>query len=249
MNSAFLRFRLRQAGKFIREIPVIYLVILTGILLIAGIALYQFTKDLHGSLIIAGILLVFLSLIQLRRKDYHFIYLAEEKAWKVFSMDYFLLSLPVLIIISVNLFWYVSLAIIAGCISLGFIKQPFHRTKKGMNSPKWIPAEAFELRSGIRQYGGLLLILYVSAWIGFFGIALVLHSHSIRYIQIFRTSTDTLLTGASGQQVPARKASFKFEVILICNNSCLRNIYTFISGALVVHPHLSGCGFPEHNTV
>lgn len=59
MNSAFLRFRLRQAGKFIREIPVIYLVILTGILLIAGIALYQFTKDLHGSLIIAGILLVF----------------------------------------------------------------------------------------------------------------------------------------------------------------------------------------------
>ena len=61
MNSAFLRFRLRQAGKFIREIPVIYLVILTGILLIAGIALYQFTKDLHGSLIIAGILLVFLS--------------------------------------------------------------------------------------------------------------------------------------------------------------------------------------------
>ena len=60
MNSAFLRFRLRQAGKFIREIPVIYLVILTGILLIAGIALYQFTKDLHGSLIIAGILLVFL---------------------------------------------------------------------------------------------------------------------------------------------------------------------------------------------
>ena len=203
MNSAFLRFRLRQAGKFIREIPVIYLVILTGILLIAGIALYQFTKDLHGSLIIAGILLVFLSLIQLRRKDYHFIYLAEEKAWKVFSMDYFLLSLPVLIIISVNLFWYVSLAIIAGCISLGFIKQPFHRTKKGMNSPKWI----------------------------------------------FRTSTDTLLTGASGQQVPARKASFKFEVILICNNSCLRNIYTFISGALVVHPHLSGCGFPEHNTV
>ena len=121
MNSAFLRFRLRQAGKFIREIPVIYLVILTGILLIAGIALYQFTKDLHGSLIIAGILLVFLSLIQLRRKDYHFIYLAEEKAWKVFSMDYFLLSLPVLIIISVNLFWYVSLAIIAGCIGLGFI--------------------------------------------------------------------------------------------------------------------------------
>ena len=71
MNSAFLRFRLRQAGKFIREIPVIYLVILTGILLIAGIALYQFTKDLHGSLIIAGILLVFLSLITAKRLSFY----------------------------------------------------------------------------------------------------------------------------------------------------------------------------------
>ena len=37
MNSAFLRFRLRQFEKFIREIPVIYLILLTGILLIAGI--------------------------------------------------------------------------------------------------------------------------------------------------------------------------------------------------------------------
>lgn len=49
MNSAFLRFRLRQAGKFIREIPVIYLVILTGILLIAGIALYQLQKIYMGA--------------------------------------------------------------------------------------------------------------------------------------------------------------------------------------------------------
>lgn len=166
MNNAFLRFRLRQSGKFIREVPVIYLVVMIGILLIPGIALFQFTKELKGSLIITTILLVVLALIQLRRKDYHFTFLAEEKAWKVFSMDYFLLSLPILIIILVNSFWYVSLAIIAGCIGVSFIKQPFHRTKKGMDPPKWTPAEAFELRSGIRQYGGLLLILYLSAWIG-----------------------------------------------------------------------------------
>ena len=166
MNSAFLRFRLRQSGKFIREIPVIYLVVMVGLLLIPGIALYQFTKDLKGSLIIAAILLALLSLLQLRRKDYRFIFLTEENGWKVFSMDYFLLSLPILIILLVNSFWYISLAIIAGCIGISFIKQPFHRTKKGMEAPGWIPAEAFELRAGIRQYGGLLLILYLSAWIG-----------------------------------------------------------------------------------
>lgn len=166
MNSAFFRFRLRQFEKFIREVPVIYLIIMTGLLLIAGIALYGFTKELKGSLIIATILMALLLLLQLRRKDYHFILLAEEKPWKVFSMDYLLISFPIFVIILLHSFWYVSLAIIAGCLCIGFIKQPFHRTNRGMTPPKWIPAEAFEFRSGIRQYGGLLLFLYASAWIG-----------------------------------------------------------------------------------
>ena len=100
MNSAFLRFRLRQFEKFIREIPVIYLIILTGILLIAGIALFELSKEPKGALIITAVLLALLSLLQLRRKDYHFILHAEEKAWKVFCIDYLLLSLPVIFIFS-----------------------------------------------------------------------------------------------------------------------------------------------------
>lgn len=166
MNSPFFHFRLRQIEKFIREVPVIYLIILTGILLIAGIALFEFTKTLKGSLIVAVVLLAFSFFLQLRRKDYHFVWLAEEKAWKVFGMDYLFIALPVSFIILLHSFWYVSLGVVAGCIGIGFIKQPFHRTKRGMTPPKWIPAEAFELRSGIRQYGGLLLVVYLSAWIG-----------------------------------------------------------------------------------
>lgn len=166
MNSAFLRFRLRQFKKFICEIPAIYMIILAGILLIAVIALYEATKELKGSLIAATILLASLSLLQMRRKDYHFILLAEEKAWKVFGMDYLLLSFPVVIIILLHSFWYVSLAIIACCMGISFLKQPFRRTNRGITPLKWIPAEAFEIRSGIRQYGGILLILYSSAWIG-----------------------------------------------------------------------------------
>lgn len=166
MNSAFLRFRLRQFGKFIREIPVIYLIILTGILLIAGIALYELTKELKGCLIAGTVLLALLSLLQLNRKDYHFIFLAEEKAWKVFCMDYLLLSFPALIIILLHAYWYIVLGILFGCLGISFLKQPFHRTKQGIALPRWIPAEAFEIRSGIRQYGSLLLVLYISAWIG-----------------------------------------------------------------------------------
>nr|WP_129730705.1 hypothetical protein [Parabacteroides goldsteinii] len=166
MNSAFLRFRLRQFEKFIREIPVIYLIILTGILLIAGIALFELSKEPKGALIITAVLLALLSLLQLRRKDYHFILHAEEKAWKVFGMDYLLLSLPVIFILLLHFYWYIAFIIPIGCIGISFIKQPFHRTKQGISVPGWLPAEAFEIRSGIRQYGGLLLVLYISAWIG-----------------------------------------------------------------------------------
>lgn len=166
MNSAFFRFRLRQFKKFIFEIPVIYLILLMGIALIAGIALYEFTKELKGSLIVATILLAAITLLQLRRNDYHFVLLAEEKTWKVFGMDYLLLSLPVVIIILLNSFWYISLGVMVGCIGIGFVEQPFRRTNRGIDPPEWIPAEAFEIRSGIRQYGGILLVLYASAWVG-----------------------------------------------------------------------------------
>lgn len=166
MNSAFLYFRLRQFNKFIREIPVIYLIILTGILLIAGIALYELAKELKGGLIIGASLLVLLSLLQIKRKDYHFIFLAEEKGWKVFCLDYLLLSLPVIVILLLHFHWYISLGILVGCMGISHLKQPFHRTNKGRTPPRWVPAKAFEVRSGIRQYGGLLLVLYASAWIG-----------------------------------------------------------------------------------
>ena len=168
MNSAFLRFRLRQFEKFIREIPVIYLILLTVILLIAGIALFEFSKEPKGGLTTVAVLLALLSLLQLRRKDYHFILHAEEKAWKVFCVDYLLLSLPVILILLLHFYWYSALIIPLGCVGISFIKQPFHRTKQGVSVPKWLPAEAFEIRSGIRQHGGLLLVLYISAWIGLF---------------------------------------------------------------------------------
>lgn len=166
MNSAFLRFRLRQFGKFVREVPVIYMVILTGILLIAGIALFEFTKELKGSLIVAAILLGLLVVLHLRRRDYHFVFLAEEKPWKVFGMDYLLLSLPVMVVLLLHFYWYISLGVMVGCIGIGCIKQPIHRTNKGITPPRWIPAAAFEIRSGIRQHGSILLFLYASAWIG-----------------------------------------------------------------------------------
>lgn len=166
VNTAFFRFRLRQFGKIIRELPVPYLLILSVMVTFAMLALYSFAETLKGAVIIGITVLLLLLLFHRRRKDYHFIQMVEKKPWRVFCMDYLLLSLPVLLIEIIQGFYVLAIGMGVGCMLIGFIKQPIHRANKGTTPPCFIPGNAFEYRAGIRQYGILMLIIYGSAYVG-----------------------------------------------------------------------------------
>lgn len=92
--------------------------------------------------------------------------MVEKKPWRVFCMDYLLLSLPVLLIEIIQGFYVLAIGMGVGCMLIGFIKQPIHRANKGTTPPCFIPDNAFEYRAGIRQYGILMLIIYGSAYVG-----------------------------------------------------------------------------------
>jgi hypothetical protein len=87
----------------------------------------------------------------------------EERPWRVFAADYVLLSLPVLLLEIVRGFLPVALAVIAGCVLVGRIKQP-HIQAKHFPIPRLIPVEVFEIRAGFRRYGGMLLLFYTVAY-------------------------------------------------------------------------------------
>jgi hypothetical protein len=167
-NTSFLRFRIRQSWKFVKDIPFPYLVVLLVVAAVAGRVLYAFMEYSSEAWMVGGGLLLLLLLFHLRRKDYHFVCLAEASAWRVFCMDYLLLSLPVLILEAVRGRGqgFIVPAIIFGCVGISLIKQPYYRRTRGFPVPRFIPSEAFEIRSGFRRYGGWLLLFYAGAWVG-----------------------------------------------------------------------------------
>lgn len=166
VNTRFLIFRFRQIGKFFREIPVPYLIIL---LAIAGIALYvllSFLESLLEASVCGSVLLMVVWFIHLRRKDYHFIRMTDERAWWIFFADYLLFSLPFLFLLLWQGYWFVVVGVMAGYVGISFIRQPFRQAVKGFPVPSFIPYKAFEVRILFRRYGGLLTILYLSAFVG-----------------------------------------------------------------------------------
>lgn len=166
MNIAFFKFRIRQLVGFIKEVPVPYMIILLIMLGSALIAIYFFMENKTEGVIVGGCLLLLLLIIHLRRKDYHFICLVETSPWQVFGMDYLLVAFPFILIGIWQKAWLVTLGIIAGCMLISFIKQPFSATSKGFSVPRFIPWELFEIRTGFRSYGGWSVFLLIGALAG-----------------------------------------------------------------------------------
>jgi hypothetical protein len=166
VNTRFLRFRLVQTGKFFREIPLPYLLIL---LLMAGIGLYvlsSFLAGTAGGLVGGGVLIATVGFVHLRRKDHHFIRMVNERAWWVFLGDYLLFSIPFLLLLLWRGHGLMVAGVVAGYAGVALLKQPFRQTAKGFPVPAFIPYRAFELRVLFRRYGGLLTLLYLSALVG-----------------------------------------------------------------------------------
>ncbi|MDR1880117.1 MAG: hypothetical protein LBQ78_04225 [Tannerellaceae bacterium] len=164
--AAFIRFRFRQAGKFVKEMPLPYLVLLLGILAAAGMAGYSFMEGRTGGAVVGAGTLLLLLPIHLKRKDFHFIQLAVASPWMVFCVDYWLLSCPVMALETVRGHWAVALALLLGCAGVSLIRQPYGRRAKGFPVPRLIPAEAFEIRTGLRRDGWVLLVFYAGAFVG-----------------------------------------------------------------------------------
>lgn len=166
MNIAFLKFRIRQMVGFIKEVPVVYMILLLLILGSAMVAIFSFMGKQTGAVVIGGGLLLLLLIIHLRRKDYHFICLIETSPWRVFGVDYLLIASPFILIGICQKAWLVTLGILLGCLLISLVRQPASSTAKGLPVPRFIPWELFEIRTGFRRNGGWVVFLLAGALAG-----------------------------------------------------------------------------------
>lgn len=168
LNNAIFRFRFMQLGITIREIPIVYHIIIAGLLFFFGWALFRLMSSETASLIIACVFLFSIFMIHANRNDYRFIFLIEEHPWRIFTLEYILLSIPFLLAAGIYGQLWPILLIIIGCILVGCQNRRIHRAKFYFPIPRILPFQAFEYRTGIRRYGLLLVLFYVLALAGLF---------------------------------------------------------------------------------
>lgn len=166
MNLRFFRFRLRQFVQYLADFPVLYLLLFLLIVFLALGAVYYYIGSLKVAVSTGAVCLLFLLFVHRKRKDYRFIQLIDERPWRVFAVDYLLLSLPLTVILLLKGFWAVALGLVAGCVAVAFAGRPPHRQGRHTPSFPFLPVAAFEVRAGLRRYGLLLAVLYASAYVG-----------------------------------------------------------------------------------
>lgn len=164
MNKTILLFRFKQLWKIIRDIPLLYLILIPGMLGFAGIYLFSAIKDKNTAIVISLLFLFLVLLIQDRRKDYRFIHLIAAYPPKIFFLEYLLLSLPLLLVLSVHGHWIIAGSVFSGIVLIALKKQAGFRMKSGFTLPGFVSYSLFEIRCGVRQYGLYLLIIYLIAW-------------------------------------------------------------------------------------
>jgi hypothetical protein len=156
-----LKIRITSALRWIKELGFIRII---GMLLIATAILKSFSDIKNSPAGIAGIILLNASVIysvHFSRKDEFFLSSLDINKKLLFALEYFLYSVPFLILIILSDYYYFCIYII---FLLGFIIniKSGNKLKITFTSEKSLfPSYAFEWISGIRANFFLFLIIYL----------------------------------------------------------------------------------------
>jgi len=147
----YFLLRLKQIARMVSGVGIFHFLVLTGVvvLLIVGIIKVSLNPEYQLAVSVASVLAIIS--LHLRRKDLGFIRTYSEKPFLIHFAEYVLLTLPLsipLIITKQYLLWMGYLTVILGLSSL---RPVFKRQNLNTKIQSWIPARAFEWKSGIRK--------------------------------------------------------------------------------------------------
>lgn len=120
--------------------------------------------DKNNTYFIASLLLLLILIIHLSRKDKNFLKINIHRFRTVYSIEYLILSIHLIICLLAYGYWLVLLWVIAGIFLISVIDWNIgaQRRKFNVKIPKLIPADMYEWKTGMRKYFTVLLIIYVS---------------------------------------------------------------------------------------
>jgi len=163
MIQNILKIRLLQLFRILKDIGLIYVVIL--ILLIAVFSFFFYTQlNLFPNCILAVIVLASIAVtIQLSRKDRGFIKMVFRKTRILYFIEYTVLSLPFVIMIILSANWYVLALLLVLYLLIAQFDLKRKLNFKFIKFGCLIPDDNFEWTSGLRRTFPYMIALYLLA--------------------------------------------------------------------------------------
>lgn len=163
---SLLKLHIMQAKRSLAEIGLFRFLFLVGIFALLILALFQALQSGENLEIATGATLFFMLLLQIQRTDKLFLKIHFENHRQLLTVEYLILSFPVLLFLVYFLKWELLLVMIAGTFLIPFMDIKWRSGTQITVFQKWIPDDAFEWKAGVRKMLPLLFIVLI-AGLGF----------------------------------------------------------------------------------
>ena len=161
--SSLLILRLRQVKRILQDIGFVYLVLLSPLLFIAVLKIWEFLVKTESAYSLGLIISLFFLVIHLNRKDGHFLPRLPISSFQACFSEYLLAWIPLAIIAGFAGNWQSPLFLLFSIFLISFIPPGWLKTNI---SSRWsfqqTPKLAFEWRSGLRKHFFPIVVLYIA---------------------------------------------------------------------------------------
>lgn len=161
MIQAFINIRVKQIFRALEGLGLIRTFFLIGLLVFVGFGLLMQTATTPNSFYMAGLYLIIITLIQIKRPDKLFTEINFNNFKLIFLIEYLLLMLPLFICLIYHKLWIQIISV--GALTLLIVNLNYKPIRKSLNTSiqKLIPSYCFEWKAGVRK----TLIFIAPLWI------------------------------------------------------------------------------------
>ena len=160
MIQAFFIIRLKQVLRAAKELGLFRIIFLVGLSGFFAFGLFLQTAETASSFYVAGVLLMIITLIQVKRADKQFAKIHFSNYKLVFFIEYLSMLLPLFIGLVYHSQWIPLIAVIT--LTLSIVNADYKQKQNSLNTfiQKLIPSDCFEWKSGVRKNLILQAILF-----------------------------------------------------------------------------------------
>lgn len=161
MIQAFIKIRFKQVFRATEGLGLFRIIFLIGLSGFIAFGIFMQTAELPNSVYTAGLYLMIIAWIQVKRPDKQFSKIHFSNFRFIFFIEYFLLITPLIICLSIHNQWTTLISVIA--LILLIVNLDFNPKQKSVNTPVQglIPSACFEWKGGVRKSLFLIVVLWI----------------------------------------------------------------------------------------